>query len=175
MLLFTVSIACKHLTNTLCDRVVQRLQEILEIELLELKCNIHPLDGVAKKSSNILHIYDENITSDTFGRKCCAVNFIIAINKMRYKQCKGNPSGFKLFWRQDNIKSSIIVHNVGNHYVPPSWCVVLFNGKVFDVLDTRLSKQNKFKDIPTKRFKLSLQLRALGIIGKLVTGPRMHQ
>ena len=52
----------KHLTNTLFDRVavnhcvVQRLQENFETELLELKCNIHPLDGIAKKSSNVLHI-----------------------------------------------------------------------------------------------------------------------
>ena len=30
---------------------------------------------------------------------------------------------------------------------------VLFKGKAFDVLDRRLSKQNKFKDISTKRFK----------------------
>ena len=93
----------KHLTNTLCDQVavnhcvVQRLQENLETELLELKCNIHPLDGIAKKSSNVLHIYDlnNNITSETFGRECCAVNFII--NKMRYKQCKGDPAGFTFF------------------------------------------------------------------------------
>ena len=36
--------------------VVQRLEEILVIELLELKCNIHPLYDIAKKSSNTLHI-----------------------------------------------------------------------------------------------------------------------
>ena len=49
------------------------------------------------------------ITSDTFGRDCCAVNFIIAMNKMRFKQGKGDPSGFKQFLRQNNIKPSIII------------------------------------------------------------------
>ena len=51
--------------------------------------------------------------------------------------------------------------------------VVLFKGKTFDVLDRRLLKQNKFKDISNN--KLVLQLRTVGIIGKLVTGPWMHQ
>ena len=67
--------------NTLCDRVavnhcvVQSLQDKLEIELLELKCNIHPLDGISKKSSNVLRTYDNDnsITSDTLwqGVLCC--------------------------------------------------------------------------------------------------------
>ena len=99
MLLFTVhtkSTIVNNLKNTLCDRVavnhcvVQSLQDKLEIELLELKCNIHSLDGIAKNSSNVLRTYDNDnsITSDTFGRECCAVNFIIAMNKMRFKQGK---------------------------------------------------------------------------------------
>ena len=55
-------------------------------------------------------------TCDTFGRECCAVNFIIAMNKMRFKQGKDDPAGFKLFLRQNNIKSSIIVRYVGNRF-----------------------------------------------------------
>ena len=57
-----------------------------------------------------------NITSDTFGRDCCAVNFIIAMNKMRFKQGKGDPSDFKQFLRQHNIKPSIIIRYVGNRF-----------------------------------------------------------
>ena len=50
-------------------------------------------------SQNNLKEYDNhnNITSDTFGRDCCAVNCIIAMNKMRFKQGKGDPFGFKQF------------------------------------------------------------------------------
>ena len=97
---------------------MQQLQTAFEIELLELKCNIHPLDGIAKKCTNILKAYDRdnNITSDTFGRDCCAVNFIITMNKMRFKQGKGDPSGFKQFLRQNNIKPSIIIRYVGNRF-----------------------------------------------------------
>ena len=38
------------------------------------------------------------------------------MNKMRFKQGKGDPAGFKLYLRQNNIKSSIIVRYVGNRF-----------------------------------------------------------
>ena len=50
------------LKNTLSDRVAvnhcvgQQLQTAFEIELLELKYNIHPVDGIAKKCTNILKV-----------------------------------------------------------------------------------------------------------------------
>ena len=62
--------------------------------------NIHPHDGITKKCTNLKE-YDNhnNITSDTFSigslRDYCAVKFIIAMNKMRFKQGKGDPSGLK--------------------------------------------------------------------------------
>ena len=185
----TKSTIVNNLKNTLCDRVavnhcvVQSLQDKLEIELLELKCNIHPLDGIAKKSSNVLRTYDNNnsITSDTFGRECCAVNFIIAMNKMRFKQGKGDLAGFKLFLRQNNIKSSIIVRYVGNRFH------VMFRqaGVLYYLQETLLNylenvcnskttlRTALIKDL--RNNKILLQLRALGLIGKLVTGPWMHK
>ena len=40
---------------------------------LELNCNVHPLDGIAKKCTNILKSYDAEmaIKSDT---SCCKFN-----------------------------------------------------------------------------------------------------
>ena len=38
------------------------------------------------------------------------------MNKMRFKQGKGDPSGFKQFLRQNNIKPSIIIRYVGNRF-----------------------------------------------------------
>ena len=35
---------------------------------------------------------------------------------MRFKQGKGDPSGFKQFLRQHNIKPSIIIRYVGNRF-----------------------------------------------------------
>ena len=55
----------QHIKNTLTDRVavshcvVQALNTDLDIELLQLKCNVHPFDGIAKKCTDILNVYDE--------------------------------------------------------------------------------------------------------------------
>ena len=76
-----------NLKNTLTDRVavnhciVQSLQSTLDIELLELKCNVHPL---AKKCTKTLKLYDTEyyIASDTYGKDCWVVNFIYAMTKM---------------------------------------------------------------------------------------------
>ena len=52
----TLNIVQSHLKNTLSDRVavnhciVLKLQESMDRELLELKCNVHPLDGFASKA-----------------------------------------------------------------------------------------------------------------------------
>ena len=79
---------------------------------------MHPLDGIAKKCTYLLKVYDKeyNITSDTFGNGCCAVNFMYARTKMCFKQGKGDPGGFKQFFRQENIKPGIIVRYVGNRF-----------------------------------------------------------
>ena len=49
---------------------------------------MHPLDGIAKRCTDLLKVYDKvyNITSDTFGNGCCAVNFMYAMTKMCFKQ-----------------------------------------------------------------------------------------
>ena len=55
----------QHIKNTLTDRVavnhcvVQALNTDLDIELLELKCNVYPIDGIAKKCTDLLIVYDE--------------------------------------------------------------------------------------------------------------------
>ena len=97
---------------------MQALNTDLDIELLELKCNVHPIDGIAKTCADLLKVYDEqnNLKSDCYGFGSCVVNFIYAMTKMRYKQGKGDPAGFKMFMRQENIKPSVIVRHVGNRF-----------------------------------------------------------
>ena len=111
--------------------VVQILQSSLEIKLLELKCNVHPLDGIAKKCTNLLKVYNKeyNITSDTFGNGCCAVNFMYAMTKMRFKQGKGDPGGFKQILRQENIKPGdhcVLCRKSISYCIPSGRCVILF-------------------------------------------------
>ena len=81
---------------------MEALEHGLNIQLLELKCNVHPLDGIAKKCRDVLKECDseKETRSDTFGREGCAVNVVYSMTKMRYKQGKGDPVGFKQFTRQ---------------------------------------------------------------------------
>ena len=136
----TKSTIIHHLKSTLTDRVavnhcvVQSLRSSLDIELLELKCNVHPQDGIAKRCTDLLKVYDKeyNITSVTFGYGCCAVNFMYAMTKMRLKQGKGDPGGFKQYLRQEKYQA-------WNHCalsrkpipcsIPSGRCVILFKRK----------------------------------------------
>ena len=70
--------------------VVEKLQSDLDIQLLELKCNVHPLGGISKKCYDVLKHCNRTYStkSDTFGNDCCAANFLYGMSKMRYKQGK---------------------------------------------------------------------------------------
>ena len=179
----------KHFKNTLTDRVavnhcvVQHLQSQMDVELLELNCNVHPLDGIAKKCTSILKNYDAEmvIKSDTFGRDCCVVNLIYGITKMRYKQGKGDPAGFKNFLRQEGIKLSMIPRFVGNrfHIVFHLAGVIFYlRDKLILYLETMCRNSTTLhlallNDLKNKH--ILLQLQALGLLGKVVTGPWIQQ
>ena len=86
-----VSQVVNHLTCTMSDRVavnhcvVEKLQSDLDIQLLELKCNVHPLEGIAKKCCDMLKQCSRTYStkSDTFGNDRCAANFLYGMSKMR--------------------------------------------------------------------------------------------
>ena len=92
------------------------LKTDLDVDLLELKCNVHLLDGLAHKSRQVLKKVDANleVKSELFGSECKAANVIDSLLKMRYKQGKGDPSGFKIFTTKENVSPGLIVRYVGN-------------------------------------------------------------
>ena len=141
---------------------------------------MHPLDGIAKRCTDLLKVYDKEY-SDTFGNGCCAVNFIYAMTKMCFKQGKGDPGGFKQFLRQENIKPGIIVRYVGNRFhVVFHLAGVLYylREKLLIYLDTSCRNTTSLQSALQKGLrndKSLLQLQALSVIGKLVTGPWMKQ
>ena len=152
--------------------VVQILQSSLEIKLLELKCNVHPLDGIAKRCTNLLKVYNKeySITSDTFGNGCCAVNFMYAMTKMRFKQGKGDPGGFKQFLRQENIKPGD--HCVNRFHIVFHLAGVLYylSDKLLNYLDTSCRNITSLRSALQKDLrndKLLLQLQALGHYWKI--------
>ena len=70
-----------------------QLEQRLNIELLELNCNVHPLDGLASEARKTLKKVDVKyeIKSTLFGNDCCAANVTYGLSKRRYKNGKGAP------------------------------------------------------------------------------------
>ena len=80
--------------------------QLLELKSIRLKCLVFTEDDTKKETR-----------SDTFGREGCAVNFVYAMTKIRYKQGKGDPVGFnQQVMKQENIKPGTIVRYVGMSY-----------------------------------------------------------
>ena len=69
------------LKNTVSDRVYVnhyvriKLEEDLNIKLLELKCNIHPLDGIVNAARNALK--KTGIKGNLFGQSDCSAENLI--------------------------------------------------------------------------------------------------
>ena len=59
-------LAHNHLQCTMSDRVSinhcvwLKLEELFQHTLLELKCNVHPLDGISNKIRSTLKVYDND-------------------------------------------------------------------------------------------------------------------
>ncbi|KAK2144705.1 hypothetical protein NP493_4143g00000 [Ridgeia piscesae] len=100
---------------------------------------------------------------------------------MRYKQGKGDPSGFKFFMKKENISPGLIVRFVGNRLH-----VIFHLAGVFfflrDLLQLYLDKYSRNttslrtalqKDLRNE--VIMMQLRCLGLMGKFLTGPWMRE
>ena len=108
---------------------------------------------------------------------CC--KFHICHDKMRYKQGKGDPAGFKMFMRQENIKPSMIVRYVGNRFhvlFHLAGVLYLLRDKLMMYLENVCHNTTTLRTALIQDLKnrtIILELRALGLIGKLVTRPWM--
>ncbi|KAK6183327.1 hypothetical protein SNE40_010829 [Patella caerulea] len=112
------------LKSTLRDRVSVnhcvrvQLENDLDKELLELKCNVHPLDGLASEARKSLKALDKesDFHGSFFGRDASTVNVIYGVTKMRYKNGKGDPKGFKHFMKTENINSlALLTVSIDEH------------------------------------------------------------
>lgn len=79
------------LQATLSDRarvnkcVSQQLEEMLGKKLVQLKCHLHPLDGMATQARKELKALDVEweIKGNVFGSEGCAANLVNAVSKLR--------------------------------------------------------------------------------------------
>ena len=107
--------------------------------------------------------------------------FPFAMSKMHYKQGKGDPVGFKQFMRQENIKPSTIVRYVGSrlHVLFHLAGIFFFlRGKLLHYLKCICNNRTSLRTGLMKELQndaIVVQLRALGLLGKLLSGPWMQR
>ncbi|XP_050405543.2 uncharacterized protein LOC126821183 isoform X1 [Patella vulgata] len=176
-----------HLKNTMSDCVnvnaaaVRELERDLDIKLLSLNCNVHPLESVARKCWELLKTYDtdNSVESNTFGSDCRAANLLYGISKMRYKQGKGDLHGFTLFLKKHDLKCGVIVRYVGNRFhiiFHLAGVVIHLYDKLCLYFHKMCNNQTTLRSALLKDLQnttIVLELRVLGLLGKLLTGPWM--
>ena len=63
--------------------VVRELKALWCQDLVELHCNLHPLDGFAYHIRSDLNKMDADLQQPSTGRGCCATNFLYTLAKLR--------------------------------------------------------------------------------------------
>jgi hypothetical protein len=82
-------------------------------KLNELSCNLHPLDTIATECKNALKLF-EKTQSTLFGKDCKAANFVLQLNKLRYKDSKGDPRAFLAFLAENGLPNGFFPRYRGN-------------------------------------------------------------
>ena len=88
--------------------VVRELRHLWNVDLIELHCNLHPLDSFASKIRSGLKELDTAWDLRTTGRDCCAANFLYSLSKLRIKET-GDPAGFTSWLVENGIPPSKIM------------------------------------------------------------------
>ena len=102
----TCSMTDRAVANHAAIRIVN---EAFKTTLLEVNCHLHPLDTIATKCRSTLKSLEHGIEkSKLFGQGCRADKVILALNKMRFKDGKGDPHGFRAFLRDYNLPQSVV-------------------------------------------------------------------
>ena len=173
----------KNITCTITDKVavnhcvLEELKEMINPTIMELNCNVHPLDSLASKARATLK--ESDVRGKVYGRESPAVNVITALSKIRYKQGKGDPAAFKSFSRKEGIKMKLFPRYVGNRIH------ILFHlaGIYIILIDKLLHFLKNFcsplggltsailQDLENADIKTNL--RCLGLFGKILTSPWM--
>ena len=84
---------------------IRLLNEEWDKSLNELNCHLHPLDSFSTSVRSSLAKLEssQKISSQLYGSDCVAGKIVLQMNKLRYKDGKGDPRGFKIFLENENL------------------------------------------------------------------------
>ena len=173
-----------NISNTMSDRVasnhaaIRLLNEAWDKTHTELNCHLHPLDSFASSSRSALKALEPS-KGKLWGTDCSAANVVLAMNKMRFKDGKGDPQGFKTFLVEENLGKGFVPRYRGNRL----HILYHISGKYFahhsafgrylvssgpNLGGLRASLVEDFNKVITR-----VELQVLGLLGKHLTGPWM--
>lgn len=186
-----------NITNTMTDRCAVNHATVRMVNatwgkvLNELNCHLHPLDTISTACRSALKATEKDLLNGLkqedvnvgkgalFGKDCLAGNIVLQVNKFRYKDGKGDPKGFCTFLRDHKLPRGILPRYRGNRLH------ILFHicGKLLEFYNTFLLffqtgtvacgglQQCIRQDFSNPI--AALEMKVLGLIGKMLTGPWM--
>ena len=186
----TRKIIIDHIRNTMTDRAtvnhatISRLESSWRTKFNELNCHLHPLDTIASSVRSALKTCEPSTLSKAlFGAECISHQLILAFNKFRYKDGRGensgDPKGFISALLSAGLPKGLLPRYRGNrlhimfniagklHYHNDFFIKFLSEGTVTcGGLQTAILSD--YQSTVSK-----LEFKVLGLIGKLLSGPWM--
>lgn len=159
---------------------IQRLELNWRKKLNELNCHLHPLDTIASSMRTSLKACEPpDIVKKIFGSDCISHQLVLAINKFRYKDGKGDPKGFTsalesaglpkgLVPRYRGNRLHIMFHIAGKLHHHEDFFMKLFEEATVTCGGLQTAILHDFKS-PVAQ----VEIQVLGLIGKLLSGPWM--
>lgn len=173
-----------NISNNMSDRAEVNHATIRQLGLSwrktlnELNCHIHPLDTIAIKTRSTLKALEPaDVGKKLWGTKCLSHQLVLAINKFRYKDGRGDPKGFTTYLDNAGLPKGLIPRYRGNrlhimfHICGELHCHRDFSPKLFEEgTVTCGGLQGGIRQDFLKRCA-QVEIQILGLIGKLASGP----
>jgi len=108
-----------NISNTLTDRASVNHAIAMKVckewgkNFIELNCHLHPLETISMSWRTALK-NQQNESGQFHGGDCLAGNIVVAINKLRCKDGKGNPKGFSAFLAKKQLPKGLLPRYRGN-------------------------------------------------------------
>lgn len=175
-----------NITNTMSDRCAANHAAIRVVNrewgktLNELNCHLHPLDSISSSVRSALKQHEETSQGKVFGKDCLAANVILQMNKLRYKNAKGDPRGFVAFLDDRHIPRGVLPRYRGNRL----HIIFHIGGKLLEHYDDFVALLRSGTSCGGLRNAIlhdftmdqaQLELQVLGLLGKHLTGPWMKK
>ncbi|KAK2140837.1 hypothetical protein LSH36_1234g00010 [Paralvinella palmiformis] len=173
-------------TNCVVENVSDKEEPVMIVNkeckksLNELNCHLHPLDTIASSARVAQKNIDGIMTSHLHGKDCFTANTVLQMNKLRFKDGKGDRKSFVLFLISTGLHKGLIAHYRGNRlhaffhlcgtYHEHHSIFVNFLGTGTSWCGLRSALLKEFLSTTCH-----IEMQVLGLFGKLLFGPWMHR